>query len=805
MTTKSKIMLGFVIVVLLSLTNVVVGYRNTAESVDSFENYMLLTKLTNTIASLQENIQNTSILAFAFLTTRDERLLAQSMEQLNALPAQFDITIDMARIPENKKDLQDLKIELGEYKTFLEVIGEDMHELASLYANGVEKEYDKMTDALGKMSEIHVAYGNITGLESLSNAFRAMTANHSALSRFAYAVTEENAEIAFVTLAKVEESLKNIENFLLTYEGQTSHANTMEVFKALESTVEDMRNYGDELMASIDGASTTRDILINGMRTVNRRSAEAMTNFEQQLLATLKTAQQVMLTLGIVGTILAVLIAVYIISGIARTLNKLAKFSDAIAHGDFEYHVDIKEKGEVGIMVTAMQQIPETLRNVLREYKDFENHIQSGRIDAVADAQKFQGDFSSLIQASNSISQKFTTIIDSIPSPVVILDKNSTAQFLNAEARNYVGNDYKGKRSNELFARDDDGTPTDGMLKVHQQKVAGSGETVARPGGKRMDISYQAIPMLDSNGDITAVLQLITDLTDIKSTQRRILDAAKQAEGISNRVAASAEQLSAQLDTVSRGAELQRSRVESTASAMTEMNATVLEVATNASEASAQSENTRSKAAIGAEIVNKVVAAITVSNNVSTAMQNNMQELGVQAEGIGGVMNVISDIADQTNLLALNAAIEAARAGDAGRGFAVVADEVRKLAEKTMDATHEVGTNIRAIQQSAKSNIEEMDVAVKSVMEAATLAQSSGTALEEILTLASTNSEIVTSIATAAEEQSATSEEINRAIEEISHVVVETSDGVAQSSDAVRDLSHMAQELRKIMEQLLAR
>jgi methyl-accepting chemotaxis protein len=179
-----------------------------------------------------------------------------------------------------------------------------------------------------------------------------------------------------------------------------------------------------------------------------------------------------------------------------------------------------------------------------------------------------------------------------------------------------------------------------------------------------------------------------------------------------------------------------------------------------------------------------------------------MKELGAQAENIGGVMNIISDIADQTNLLALNAAIEAARAGEAGRGFAVVADEVRKLAEKTMSATHEVGTGINAIQQSAKTNIQEVGSAVSSIGEATGLADASGEALKEIVELATANSSVVASIATAAEQQSATSEEINRSIEEISRIVNETSSGMMQSSAAVQELSQTAQELNRVMDQL---
>jgi methyl-accepting chemotaxis protein len=235
---------------------------------------------------------------------------------------------------------------------------------------------------------------------------------------------------------------------------------------------------------------------------------------------------------------------------------------------------------------------------------------------------------------------------------------------------------------------------------------------------------------------------------------------------------------------------------------MTEMNSTVLEVAKSAGQASEQSEQTREKANDGATLVNKVVASMGVVNKVAQTLQVNMQELGKQAESIGGVMNVISDIADQTNLLALNAAIEAARAGEAGRGFAVVADEVRKLAEKTMSATHEVGANITSIQHSAHVNIEEVGSAATAITEATELANASGTALTEIVNLASANSSIVTSIATAAEEQSSTSEEINKSIEEINSIVGETSDGMVQASAAVQELSRMAQELNHVMEQL---
>jgi methyl-accepting chemotaxis protein len=168
------------------------------------------------------------------------------------------------------------------------------------------------------------------------------------------------------------------------------------------------------------------------------------------------------------------------------------------------------------------------------------------------------------------------------------------------------------------------------------------------------------------------------------------------------------------------------------------------------------------------------------------------------------VLNVISDIADQTNLLALNAAIEAARAGEAGRGFAVVADEVRKLAEKTMTATTEVGKSIGGMQLATQNNARRFVDVAASVEQATSLAGTSGNALHEILVLSNQTAELICGIATAAEEQSATSEEITRSIDEIHRVADETAAAMIQSSATVHELADMALELEKLLERLRA-
>ena len=324
--------------------------------------------------------------------------------------------------------------------------------------------------------------------------------------------------------------------------------------------------------------------------------------------------------------------------------------------------------------------------------------------------------------------------------------------------------------------------------------------------GNHKIFNVTSTPISDLDGNLLGSLAVWFELTDIRNQQKkieeqneRIAQAATAANTVSDQVASASEELAAQIEQSSRGSDEQRSRTAEAATAMEEMNSTVMEVARSAGTASDLADQAKNKAQQGSELVDKVVETISGVERQSVALKADMTELGKQAEGIGQIMNVISDIADQTNLLALNAAIEAARAGDAGRGFAVVADEVRKLAEKTMHATNEVGAHIRAVQDSARKNIQNTEAAAQAVQSSTELAHQSGAALREIVGMVDATADHVRGIATASEQQSAASEEISRSTEEINRIASETAEAMLQSGQAVSDLARLASELRNII------
>jgi methyl-accepting chemotaxis protein len=278
--------------------------------------------------------------------------------------------------------------------------------------------------------------------------------------------------------------------------------------------------------------------------------------------------------------------------------------------------------------------------------------------------------------------------------------------------------------------------------------------------------------------------------------------AAERLSEVAGTLSSAAVALSDHVDRATRGAREQSSRLSEAAASMGEMSATVLDVAQSAATADATAASARDKASAGSDVVRRAMAGIGSARDKAQALARDMDALGGQAEGIGRVLGVISDIADQTNLLALNAAIEAARAGEAGRGFAVVADEVRKLAEKTMAATAEVGQAVRGIQAGARQSVSGVGEAVAAIESANQLAGESGQALAAIVGLVETASDQVRSIAAASQQQSAASDSIEAAVAAVGTVSMDTADAMEQAAGALADLSQQARIIEALIEEL---
>ncbi|HTQ95701.1 MAG TPA: methyl-accepting chemotaxis protein [Candidatus Acidoferrum sp.] len=264
--------------------------------------------------------------------------------------------------------------------------------------------------------------------------------------------------------------------------------------------------------------------------------------------------------------------------------------------------------------------------------------------------------------------------------------------------------------------------------------------------------------------------QVHAAILQIANTTNSLVSAAEQLTATSQQMSANAEETSSQANVVTAASDEVNKNLQTVATATEEMGASIKDIAKNASEA--------------AKVSNSAVGVANKTNQTVT-------KLGQSSAEIGEVIKVITSIAQQTNLLALNATIEAARAGEAGKGFAVVANEVKELAKETAKATEDISRKIETIQTDTKESVD----AIGTI----------GGIINQI-------NDISATIATAVEEQNATTNEMARNVGEaargsgeiakniagVAEAAQSTSHGAGDSQKAAGELSRMANELKEL-------
>jgi methyl-accepting chemotaxis protein len=277
----------------------------------------------------------------------------------------------------------------------------------------------------------------------------------------------------------------------------------------------------------------------------------------------------------------------------------------------------------------------------------------------------------------------------------------------------------------------------------------------------------------DSIGQVGEVLgsffsELRTSISAIAQNAQALANSAEELSSVSQQMSANAEETSAQANVVSAAAEQVSKNVQTVATGADEMGASIKEIAKNAAKVA--------------------TSAVKVAADTNATVG----KLGESSSEIGQVIKVITSIAQQTNLLALNATIEAARAGEAGKGFAVVANEVKELAKETAKATEDISQKIEAIQGDTQGAVE---------------------AIGEIGAIINRINDISSTIASAVEEQTATTAEITRNVAEAakgSNEIAQNITGVAQAAQsttagandslgAAGELARMASELQGLV------
>lgn len=249
-------------------------------------------------------------------------------------------------------------------------------------------------------------------------------------------------------------------------------------------------------------------------------------------------------------------------------------------------------------------------------------------------------------------------------------------------------------------------------------------------------------------------------------------------------------------DQLLQASEKQSREIEETSTAVLQMADSINEVSANAAESAKVAQQSLQAADKGAMAVQNSIAGMNEIRGQIQETAKRIKRLGESSQEISEIVELISDITEQTNILALNAAIQAASAGEAGRGFTVVAEEVQRLAERSGEATKQIGAIVKTIQTDTHDAVAAMEQSTQGVVEGAKLSDAAGQALSEIERVTRSLADLIDTISKATQAQAEAAGKVATNMQDIQDITNRTTDGTRQTAASVGQLTELAAGLK---------
>jgi twitching motility protein PilJ len=304
-----------------------------------------------------------------------------------------------------------------------------------------------------------------------------------------------------------------------------------------------------------------------------------------------------------------------------------------------------------------------------------------------------------------------------------------------------------------------------------------------------------------ADGDLTIRAQVTEDITGaIADSMNYTIDELRTLVTGVNNAAIQVTQKTAQAQSISAellgAAERQSKEIEETTAQVLQVSRSISEVSSTAEEGARVAQRSLAAADKGRAAVQNSISGMNDIREQIQETSKRIKRLGESSQEIGEIVELISDITEQTNVLALNAAIQAASAGEAGRGFSVVAEEVQRLAERSGEATKQIGAIVKTIQGDTQDAVAAMEKSTMGVVEGAKLSDAAGQALTEIDQVTKNLAMLIQTISSATHTQASATNRVAQNMQEILEITRQTTRGTQQAAGSIRDLAAVAQELK---------